>query len=69
MGIFSNIFGGKVKTGSQFKSTYGTDSLRQLLRTAKRRKATTMRNVSYAELALLEKLITKYKDSQWFTER
>jgi hypothetical protein len=60
MGFFKNILGGKVKTGSGFKSTYGEDSLHKLLMKAKYRAPSTMANVSTEELGKLEKLIGKY---------
>lgn len=60
MGFFKSIFGGKVKTGSGFKSTYGQDSLRQLLLKAKYQAPSTMANVSQEELRKLENLISRY---------
>lgn len=60
MGIFKNFFSKKpVKTGSGFKSTYGQDSLHEILRDAKRSMSSTLGNVSYEELDKLEKVIAK----------
>lgn len=60
MGFFGNLFGKNIKTGSGFKQTYGPDSLRSMLRSAKARMPSTLGNLSYKELDLLEKTIAKY---------
>ncbi len=63
MGFFNSFFGGKIKTGSNFKSTYGEDSLHRLLHRAKNSHPSTLGNVSYKELDKLEKIIAKYAKS------
>jgi len=60
MGLFNKFFSSKIKTGSNFKSTYGEDSLHRLLRRAKNSAPSTLGNVSYEELDKLEKIIAKY---------
>lgn len=57
MGIFNKYFGGKVKTGSGFKQSYGPESLHKILRRAKYNSPSTLGNLSTKDLDKLEKLI------------
>lgn len=60
MGIFKNILGGKVKTGSQFNKSYGPESLHNLLVKAKIRGGAQTANLSSGDLKKFENIIGKH---------